>query len=735
MDKLLYLFFTVSTFLLFACSKADIIIDDFESGTFEKWKVEGEAFGDAPTQYPEEKMLDNSASGKYYADSFGGDDNLFGTLISNEFKIERNYINFLIGGGTNHEMYIELIVDGESVKKSHSLAPNEKLDRLSWDVKNYRGKSAYIRIVDQAKGGWGHILVDDIFQSNKNKSTIILDYQLSFDVTENYLLVPVEDNAPEVKVQLVAEEENIGVPIDIRIAQSTTDYWIPVDVSSFRGKEVKLLFPFIDQTENGVFQIRQSASFDYEYNETYRPEFHFSPQYGWMNDPNGMVYHNGEYHLFYQYNPYGSRWANMHWGHAVSKDLVSWEHLPFALAPDSLGAIFSGSAVIDKDNTAGFGNDAMIAIYTSAGRIQTQSIAYSLDNGRTFTTYEANPVLSDLNYPDFRDPKVFWHSKTNQWVMSLATGQTISFYGSRDLKEWYKLSEFGEGIGSHAGVWECPDLIELKYNGQSKWVLLVSINPGGPNGGSATQYFIGSFDGKTFNPDPLPYPIWLDYGRDNYAGVTWSNIPDDDGRKIFIGWMNNWDYANHIPSVNFAGAMTLPRNLTLMHNGKHLIVSSQPVKEVDALRGNGTTFETFNVNSSYQIDELIKDNNGTFEIEMVIESKNSSGFNFKLSNEKQERLIFDFNLNDDLFTVDRPESGVVDFSNLFAKSKSEAPLIKRTSYKIRLFVDKLSTECFINDGELVQTNTIFPTAPYNLLSFESDGEISVNSIQVYSINK
>lgn len=735
MNNFFYLFFAFLTFFFFACSQADIIIDDFESGTFEKWKVEGEAFGDSPMQYPEDRIHDNSGSGKYYADSFGGDDSLFGKLTSSEFKIERNYINFLIGGGTHQEMYIELIVDGKSVKRSHSLASNDNLDRLSWNVKEYKGKLAQIRIVDQAKGGWGHILVDDIFQSNMNKSTIVTDYQLSFNVTEHYLLIPIEDNAPETKVQIVVEKENIGVPIDIRIAQSTIDYWIPIDVSSFQNKEITLLFPFINQAEIGISQIKQSDSFDYEYSETYRPEFHFSPQYGWMNDPNGMVYHNGEYHLFYQYNPYGSRWANMHWGHAVSKDLISWDYLPFALKPDALGSIFSGSAVIDKENTAGFGEDAMIAIYTSAGKTQTQSIAYSLDGGQTFTTYENNPVLSDLSYPDFRDPKVFWHSDTKQWIMSLATGQTISFYGSKDLKEWYRLSEFGEGIGSHDGVWECPDLIELKYNGQSKWLLLVSINPGGPNGGSATQYFIGSFDGKTFKADPLPYPIWLDYGRDNYAGVTWSNIPDNDGRKIFIGWMNNWDYANDIPPVNFAGAMTLPRNLTLVHNGKHLIVSSQPVKETKTLRGHETKFDAFNVNSYYQIDELIKDNKGAFEIEMEIETKNSSGFNFKLSNGKQEEIVFDFDLNDELFVVNRSESGVVNFNRLFAQSKSEAPLVKKTNYKIRLFVDKLSTECFINDGELVQTNTIFPTEPYNILSFDSDGEIRVNSIHVYSIDK
>ena len=281
----------------------------------------------------------------------------------------------------------------------------------------------------------------------------------------------------------------------------------------------------------------------------WRQRYHFTPPVSWMNDPNGMVFYDGEYHLFYQHNPLGAEWGNMSWGHAISTDLMHWKQLNVALMPDHLGDIFSGCAVIDKNNTAGFGKDAMVAIYTSAGKVQSQSIAYSTDKGRTFTKYSANPVITNPGIADFRDPKVFWHNESNQWIMSLATKQTITFYGSANLKSWTRLSEFGDGIGSHGGVWECPDLVPLDYNGKTKWVLVVSINPGGPNGGSATQYFIGDFDGKTFRADALPYPLWMDYGRDNYAGVTWSNIPENDGRKIFMGWMSNWDYANNVPRL------------------------------------------------------------------------------------------------------------------------------------------------------------------------------------------
>lgn len=720
--------------LFSACSSGDIIIDDFESGTFDKWTVEGEAFGTHPAQGAYHGQQDVAGfGGNYLANSFHGGDDSRGMLISEAFTIQRDYINFLLGGGMHAETYVELIVDDQPVYKSHSPVESETLHWMSWDVKALKGKRAGIRIVDNQRGGWGHILVDEISQGNNEKSEFLMDYKMEFDVKENYLLLPVEDSDPESVVQLSVDGEKVGEPMHIRVSQTSIGYWVPIDVSAYKGRKIALTFAHVKKTDIGFPQIRTSATFDVDYSETYRPLYHFTPKHGWMNDPNGMVYHNGEYHLFYQYNPYGSRWANMHWGHAVSKDLVSWEHLPFALSPDSLGAIFSGSAVIDKDNTAGFGNDAMIAIYTSAGKIQTQSITYSLDNGRTFTTYEANPVLSDLKYPDFRDPKVFWHNPEKQWIMTLATGQTITFYASRNLKEWSRLSEFGEGIGAHGGVWECPDLFPLTYHGKTKWVLLVSINPGGPNGGSATQYFIGDFDGKTFRPDDLPYPVWLDYGRDNYAGVTWSNIPNSDARTLFIGWMNNWDYANQIPPVNFRGAMTLPRELKLAHNGKHLVVVNPPAKEVNALRGTANKMDAFTVSKSQEINDLMKDNKGAYEIEMDIRSGNASAFSFALANSKGERIVFGFDLEKGIFGVDRSKSGMTDFNANFASKISEAPLVKKDSYNIRLFVDKSSVECFINGGELVQTNSVFPTEPYNALSFESEEEVNIERMNVYPI--
>src|SRR5690606_13223753 len=307
------------------------------------------------------------------------------------------------------------------------------------------------------------------------------------------------------------------------------------------------------------------------YNEPHRPQTHFSPKETWINDPNGMVYFAGTYHLFYQHYPDSTVWGPMHWGHATSTDLVHWKHQPIALYPDSLGYIFSGSAVVDSNNTSGFGKDGripLVAIFThhdpkarEAGKnnYENQSIAYSLDSGKTWTKYAHNPVVRNPGIVDFRDPKVTWYEPDKKWIMTLATKDRITFFSSKNLKEWTKESEFGEKLGVHTGVWECPDLFPMNYNGETIWILIVSIGDGGPNGGSATQYFTGHFDGQKFIASDSTIK-WIDYGPDNYAGVTWSNTGD---RKIFLGWMSNWRYASRVPTVKWRSAMTILRDLSL----------------------------------------------------------------------------------------------------------------------------------------------------------------------------
>jgi fructan beta-fructosidase len=503
----------------------------------------------------------------------------------------------------------------------------------------------------------------------------------------------------------------------------------------------------------------------HDYQEPHRPQFHFSPDSAWMNDPNGMVYYKGEYHLHYQYYPDSTVWGPMHWGHAVSKDLIHWEHLPIALYPDSLGYIFSGSAVVDWNNTSGLGENGvppLIAIFThhdtlklNRGRVdfQYQSIAYSNDQGRTWTKYEGNPVLPNPGSRDFRDPKVIWDEGARQWIMVFAEWDHVKFYGSPDLINWTFLSDFGEDWGSHGGVWECPDLFSMKVAGsdETKWVLLLSINPGGPNGGSATQYFIGDFDGKTFTLDPdfaaeleseeadtTEKAIWLDYGRDNYAGVTWSDIPQEDGRRIFIGWMSNWDYANRVPThPHWRSAMTLPRTLELHRIGGVFRLTSRPVEELKNLRTASYSISPGPVTADLQLSEQLGVEGPLLELELeltLVEGENTV-FGIQMMNEKGEHYTLYYNSATAEFYSDRTEAGKKGFSDQFAEEQHEAPrMSKSKSVKLHLFFDKASVELFADDGATVMTEIFFPTADFTQLSLVVEkGAVNIQAGTVYEL--
>ncbi|NVK82803.1 MAG: glycoside hydrolase family 32 protein [Cytophagia bacterium] len=484
-------------------------------------------------------------------------------------------------------------------------------------------------------------------------------------------------------------------------------------------------------------------------NDPFRPQIHFSPKEAWMNDPNGMVYYDGEYHLFYQYYPDSTVWGPMHWGHAVSPDMVHWEHLPIALYPDDLGYIFSGSAIVDWDNTSGLQDGEhppMIAIFThhepkgasEEGNItyQYQSIAYSNDKGRTWTKYEGNPVVPNPGIKDFRDPKVSWHEATQQWVMIFAAADRVRIYNSPNLIDWEYQSEFGADMGGHGGVWECPDLFELPVEGtdESKWVMLLSINPGGPNGGSATQYFVGDFDGKTFIPSQKD-TLWIDYGRDNYAGVTWSDIPKEDGRRLFLGWMSNWDYAQVVPTKKWRSAMTIPRSLHLTKSAETGVYSlaSRPVKELESIEeeDNGIIFlgPVDGLDAGFT-ESLIdyEDGNETisipFRTEITIGLSDETTNNFKITfdnTETLEELVLRF--EDGVLSADRSKSGLTNFANNFAKQETRVPiqeLLAREELKLELFIDSSSIEVFLNDGAVVMTQIIFPTQGYTRAYISSD---------------
>ena len=472
------------------------------------------------------------------------------------------------------------------------------------------------------------------------------------DGSGRYLLLPVQEAAPEASVRVISAGRELQAS-NIRLAIDKVDYTVPLDLEPFEGQSL-----ILDIRTNGKYdysnaicwnEMKPSSFFDNANREYFRPEYHFSPAYGWMNDPNGMVYKDGEWHLFYQYNPYGSVWGNMTWGHAVSRDLVHWEELPPAIFPDALGAIFSGSAVVDKDNVSGFGKGAIVAMFTSAGASQTQSLAYSNDGGRTFTKYSGNPVIvSDV--PDFRDPKLFYDNKTGQWKVILAAGQEVRFYSSDNLRDWTYESSFGKGYGCHDGVWECPDLVRLSLDGQEKDVIILNINPGGPSGGSATQYFIGTFDGHRFICDDDPSVTrWMDYGKDHYATVTWSNAPD--GRIVALAWMSNWQYANSVPTKQFRSSNSIPRDLSLVRKGDGTILVSSPSPEMDALRGKPVRMK-LGANPKRISDGSLK----AYEMVIRINAPRKQRSGLVLSNDMGEEVVFSFDPVAQTFSMDRSRS-------------------------------------------------------------------------------
>lgn len=481
------------------------------------------------------------------------------------------------------------------------------------------------------------------------------------------------------------------------------------------------------------------------YQEPHRPQFHFSPAAHWMNDPNGMFYYEGEYHLFYQYYPDSTVWGPMHWGHALSTDLVHWEHLPIALYPDSLGYIFSGSAVVDWKNTSGLGVDGrppLVAIFTyhdpvgeKAGRndFQYQGIAYSNDKGRSWTKYSGNPVVPNTEaIRDFRDPKVIWHEGMQRWIMVFAAYDHVKFWASDDLKSWEHLSDFGKEWGVHAGVWECPDLFPLRVEGadETKWVLLLSINPGSPNGGSGTQYFVGDFDGKDFRLEDSfardvqdEKGVWLDYGRDNYAGVTWSDIPPEDGRRLFIGWMSNWDYAQVVPTATWRSAMTLPRTLTLRQTENGYRIFSQPVHELQGLRVAERELNAQDVLDTLSITAALGSSAVLMELilEFELTEEGSADFGLELSNALGERYRIGYQAATGQYYSDRTQAGAVSFSEKFAGQVHTAPRIAvGSAVKLHLFLDVASAELFADDGATVLTDIFFPSENFDQVKVYAD---------------
>ena len=574
------------------------------------------------------------------------------------------------------------------------------------------------------------------FTLNQPSDTLTI---VNINHAPKYAILPIEEEQPEAQVMLN------GTPMDVRLAVNKVDYTVPFPLHA-GAEQDSLVIKNLARNAVTWKHIELADTFDTANREKFRPIYHHTPAYGWMNDANGLVYKDGEYHLYFQYNPYGSKWGNMHWGHSVSKDLVHWTHEQPAIARDTMGHIFSGSCVVDHNNTAGFGKDAIIAFYTSHKNLpgnhqrQQQCIAYSLDNGRTYTKYEGNPVVTPFDgLENFRDPKVFWYAPQNKWVMIVSADKNMRFYESKDLKKWSYMSEWGAGYGPQPNQFECPDFFEMAVDGNAqhkKWVMIVNINPGFVYGGSGTMYFVGQFDGHKFTCDTAPNDVkWLDWGKDHYATVTYSNTP---GRIIAMPWMSNWQYANLTPTQQFRSQNALPRELKLYtaDNGE-LLVSAAPVKETEALRNKATDLGSFEGEKQAKID-----NEGAFELDFDLQAGTADKCGVEIANAKGEKVSIYYDVKAQRFVMDRAESGITEFGNKVephqldnAQSRKRykevtvnyhnafalgtwAPVpVKADAHHVQIFVDKSSVELFVDGGRIAMTNLVFPNEPYNQLRF------------------
>ena len=593
-----------------------------------------------------------------------------------------------------------------------------------------------------------------------------------------YLLLPIQEEKDEAQVILSTGDKE-DTWMDVRLAQNGVDYFVPFSLEknaagkSVKGNVATVKILGLKKDALAVNLMKLSNTFDTTNTDYYRPSYHFTPLYGWMNDPNGMVYKDGEYHLYFQYNPYGSKWGNMHWGHAVSKDLIHWEHLDPAIARDPVGHIFSGSSVVDKKNTAGFGKDAIIAIYTnnSVNHDEVQCIAYSNDNGRTFTKYAGNPVLTPFDgLKDFRDPKVFWYEKGKCWYMIVSADKETRFYKSKNLKKWTYVSAFGKGMGQQPCQYECPDFFQLPVNGDKKkmkWVMTMNINPGCWFGGSATEYFVGDFDGKNFTCPDAHDVKWLDWGKDHYATVTFSNTGD---RVLGITWMSNWQYANLTPFKQNRGANGLPRELKLYEkNGKYYI-SEDVAPEVYALRKDTKNLADASVADAKDLKGVAANMEGAFEIEADVTPDANGIAGIEISNNKRERTMIYFDMKQGKVVMDRTESGLTDFGKqsvphdielawdkqLAAEGKQPARITNSINYKndfalatwaplslcedgkktyhVDIFVDKSSVELFVDGGRIAMTNLVFPVAPYeNVKLYTQGGKAEFKNLKVHKL--
>jgi sucrose-6-phosphate hydrolase SacC (GH32 family) len=688
-------------------STANITLMDFEGGTYGKWVVTGTAFGEAPASGALSGQMEVSGfAGKGLANSFYGGDSSTGTLTSPAFTIDRDYIVFLIGGGGYAgETCMNLIIDGEIVRTATgtNVVPggSEHLDQTNWNVKAFKGKKARIQIVDKRTAGWGHINVDNIVLTNQSK--LEFDYHIDFTITDKYINFPVKTGAAKSWITLEVEGEEVR-QFDIELS-TNPDFWTYLETEQFIGKNARIIIDRSDaEAINALRSLSQSAYFVGEenlYSETLRPQLHFSAKRGWLNDSNGMVYYNGTYHLFFQHNPYGWNWGNMTWGHAVSSDMVHWQQVEEAIHPDALGTIFSGSAVVDKNNTAGFkdgAEDTIVAFYTAAGGNNlwsagvpfTQCIAYSTDAGKTFAKYEGNPVIEHIA-GDNRDPKVIWHEPSGHWVLALyIDGHDTAIFTSSNLKEWTQSCMLKDSF------FECPEIFPLKLDGtgEEKWVMY----------GATGDYMIGSFDGEVFAPETAMTKF--EYGNCFYASQTFSDIPAEDGRRLQIGWGRVT-----MPGMPFNQMMLFPVSLTLHSTDEGQKVFVNPASEIESLHKLNWHFD--NAVAGAGINPLSAVGGRLMHIKGAFSFGDASSV---VVNVRGKDITFD------------KAKGEIRFLDKIAPLPVEGDKVS-----VELIVDRMSVELYAGGGEVYMPMGVNLTGGPESLSLTANGECLINSMDVWQL--
>ncbi|RMF87731.1 MAG: 2,6-beta-D-fructofuranosidase [Planctomycetota bacterium] len=686
--------FAASSVVAEQTGRPDILIADFESETYGDWKTTGEAFGPGPAEGTlPHQMAVSGYEGKRLVNSYYGGDKPTGTLTSPPFEIQRRYINFLIGGGGYpDETYIELLIDGKSVRKA--VGPNtrpggsEELDWTNWDVSEFEGKTAVLRIVDARSGGWGHINVDQIVQSDTSAQSL---GTVELPITKPLLLVPVARDAQRIRVELSLGEEVVRYfQFTPAFDDESLLYWASLDVKPFVGKTLILRTNPRKAAADLAERLRQGDAPvvpENVYHEPFRPQFHFTPRTGWTNDPNGLVYFNGEYHLFFQHNPFGIKWGNMTWGHAVSRDLLHWEEVGDAILPNRLGTIFSGSAVVDHDNTSGLGEPGkpvMCCFHTSAGSPFTQSLVYSHD-GRTFIPYAGNPIIENIEGSN-RDPKVIWYAPGKHWVLVLYVRRGfMHIFTSKNLIDW-ELASICDFPNAH----ECPELFPLPVDGAPNNVKWVIWEAGG-------RHMIGTFDGKTFTPETDVLPS--EWGGNCYAGQTYNDEPK--GRRVFIGWMRSNGQA--YPDMPFNQQMTFPREFSLRTTPEGIRLFAKPIDEIAQLAEETIRIESQPLTA--EDDPLSGVSSETADIDLVVDPGESTKISltcrgFEIAYTPQDRRLTCGGK-----TLELPADG--------------KPL------HLRVLVDRTSVEVFAQDGRYV-LSFVVPIDPENrsyVLSSEGPAKV------------